>query len=41
MMSAAKVDPFHLGQPLTELLLKAVQGGLQVIGVLLAESMKV
>ncbi len=40
MVPAAEIHPFHLGEPLTELLLKAVQRGLQVIGILLAESME-
>ena len=40
MMAAAEIDPFHAGQVSAELLLHRLQGGLQGIGVLLAEGVE-
>ena len=40
MMAAAKIDPFHPGYQVTEMLLYKNKGFLQIIRVLFAQSVK-
>ena len=40
MVSAAKVQPLHIRQDVSEFLRHGVQGGLQRVGILLAEGVE-